>query len=431
MSEIQLTARSANLADIKSVLEDQRARRLDVVVNAAAISAVDGQITVNEPITQITPDGVETVTGAFRPTDLCDETIADKLGIPSRYLKDLHTGRVDLYDANVNGMLHGGTSACAPAPDYVYPGLAGKFLLRLLKGDDGKPGIARALLSPKFRRMDNLDVLVATLAGIRDAGVGVSIDDCDLTERKMYVRLHAPEVAAFAPKLLDGYRSPFDGPGGVQRAGERQGGMRLRVDRGGGWDVPQALAAAAREGMGYAPGTEPVVWAGLVLSNSDVGGGAFTLAPQIRVKVCKNGLTIMAEAQRKVHLGSELEVGMVDKSAETQDAELALITAQTKDAVAAFLAQKFLDEQVETIEALAGAPVVGGKPSISEVAKSVGFTQAEADGIFEMFLRGGQNTAGGVVNAVTAYTQTLDSADRADEIERKSMQVLERAAKVG
>ncbi len=43
----------------------------------------------------------------------------------------------------------------------------------------------------------------------------------------------------------------------------------------------------------------------------------------------------------------------------------------------------------------------------------------------------GDITAGGVVNAVTSYAQTVDSADRADEIERKAMQVLAHAARIG
>jgi len=430
MGDIALEARNADLADIKAILDDQRARRLDVVVNAAAVSAMDAMLVVDQTVTAMDAEGVTKVAGQYRPTNICDEGLAAKLELPSHYLRWCRANRADLYDANVNGMLHGGSSACAPAPDYVYPGRSGKYLLRLLRGDEGQPGVARAFLSPKYRRMDNLDVLLAVLMGARDSGLDLQVGTCDLTERRMYVRLEAPQIAALAPNLLKGYRSPFDGPGGVERAGGDRPGMRLRAEQGG-WTVPQALEAAAREGMGYAPGTEPIVWAGLVVSNSDTGGGARTIAPQIRVRVCKNGLTLVAEADRKVHLGGELAEGLVDASAATQEAELALIMSQTKDAVQAFLSQEFLDEQVGKIEALAGLPVGGGEATVKEVAKAAGFTNAEADGIFEHFLRGGQGTAGGVVNAVTSYAQTLASADRADEIERKSMVVLAHAARLG
>lgn len=52
--------------------------------------------------------------------------------------------------------------------------------------------MARAFLSDRYSVIDNLDVLTATLDGVRQAGVDVSIDRCDLTDRRMYVRIIAP-----------------------------------------------------------------------------------------------------------------------------------------------------------------------------------------------------------------------------------------------
>jgi hypothetical protein len=48
----------------------------------------------------------------------------------------------------------------------------------------------------------------------------VTIDSCDLTGRRMYVRVRCEAVQVPAPALLAGYRSPFTGarkPGGVGR----------------------------------------------------------------------------------------------------------------------------------------------------------------------------------------------------------------------
>ena len=42
-------------------------------------------------------------------------------------------------------------------------------------------------------------------------------DVSGLTHRRMHVRFSVPEIAAFAPQLLDGYRSPSDRPRGVKR----------------------------------------------------------------------------------------------------------------------------------------------------------------------------------------------------------------------
>jgi hypothetical protein len=48
------------------------------------------------------------------------------------------------------------------------------------------------------------------------------------------------------------------------------------------------------------------VFAGFVISNSETGCGAFTLTPRLIVQVCRNGMTIIKDAIRAVHLGSGL-----------------------------------------------------------------------------------------------------------------------------
>ncbi|MHA6783087.1 hypothetical protein ACVGOW_19125 [Pseudonocardia saturnea] len=59
--------------------------------------------------------------------------------------------------------------------------------------------------------VDDLDVLLAVLEGIRTAGVEVDIARCDLTEGRVYVKVRAPQIAEYAPELLADYRSPFTG----------------------------------------------------------------------------------------------------------------------------------------------------------------------------------------------------------------------------
>src|SRR5262249_13626608 len=157
----------------------------------------------------------------------------------------------------VNGWLHGSSFEGLPDRDADRR----KFLVRTFRPDDGGEGVARAFVSDSFKIVDHLDALTAALDGVRQAGVPVEIDGADLTDRRMYVRVVAPQVAALAPKLLEGSRNPFGGRAEVQ---------------GGGWTIPDALWAAAREGQGYKPGEEPVLFAGFVISNSEVGEGAFS-----------------------------------------------------------------------------------------------------------------------------------------------------------
>lgn len=80
--------------------------------------------------------------------------------------------------------------------------------------------------------------LAHPLEGIRVSGVAARVDGADLSDTRMSARVVAPEVAVAAPVLLRGYRSPFNGRAGADL---------------------------------------PVVWAGFVITHSEVGCGAFSV----------------------------------------------------------------------------------------------------------------------------------------------------------
>jgi len=50
--------------------------------------------------------------------------------------------------------------------------------------------------------------------------------------------------------------------------------------------------------------------------------------------------------------------------------------------------------------------------------------------VFDFFIRGGQISAGGVMQAVTAYAQTVEDPDRAYDVERAGVPALEAAFKL-
>lgn len=434
---ITTEARNAGIADIITILQEQRARRLDVVVRQHMISAYGGRILVRagDSTTIVTDSGTTTAAGAYLPTAVGDEGLAGLLDVPEGYLKRLRKadpGRTDIWDAVVNGMLHGGAETI-DGEARNYPPYDGAILLRLLKGDESTDGVLRAALSPRFKIIDNLDVLLAGMDGLRTAGLDAIPDVSDLTDRRMHVRFSVPEIAAYAPKLLDGYRSPFDGPGALKRAGHGdRPGMRLDAGHFGAGQqaLDRALQAAKAEGQDYPPGQEPVVFAGLKITNSDTGQGARTIAPEIVVQICGNRLTLTASADRAVHLGSQKDEGIIEWSAETMEKELQLITSQARDAVTTFLTPDWFFGKVREIEELAGAPVDKPEEVIRDVSKAAGFTQSEADDILAHFLRGGAYTAGGVANAVTSVSQTLDNADRAAELDARAVPVMQHAARL-
>jgi hypothetical protein len=249
--------------------------------------------------------------------------------------------------------------------------------------------VVRAFLSDGYKIIDNLDVLLAVLDGVRQAGAPVQVDGCDLTERRMYVRVVCEQVAVLAPALLAGYRSPFTGAAGADN---------------------------------------PVVFAGFVITNSETGCGAFTLTPRLVVQVCRNGMTITRDALRAVHLGERLEVGTVTWSDNTRDKTLALVTAKTTDAVTAYLDPGYVTRALRAIEAEAGHPVTDPQEAIRVVSQRLRFTDAQQHDILSCFIRGGDVTAGGVMHAVTAAAQAQDDADTAHEMESAALRALDIAA---
>lgn len=401
MTAINTELRAGGLDEISALLEAQQAAKVDAVVPAQAIRSEMGTLRVR---------GMRLFGDAeLRPTEIMDTQIATRLDIPPAYLKRLHQARPDLYDLNVNGWIYGMSEGYAtrnqvPADERPGPDER-KFLVRSFLDEDGK-GIGRALFSDRYAPIDNLDVLFSALEGINQARVECHLVKATLSERRMTVRFAAPGVAALAPKLLEGYRAPVPGWG----------------------DLEHLRAVVGREGMSYAPGTEPVVFAGFEISNSETGGSAFEVTPVITVQVCKNGLKLNLTKFRRVHLGGRLEEGTIDWSHETQQHQMALVRSQTVDAVHAFLNIDFLRGEVARIEENADKPIEDPVQAVELVAQKLAYSDSERSGILKMFVQGGQMTAGGILNAVTAYAQTVESPDAAFDLENRALEAFELVA---
>ena len=77
-----LTTRNATINDLVVLLRDQQARKVDVVASASSVRAEGGCLVLDGTMPLLGADGVTMTTGRYRPTDVCDAGIADKLGIP-------------------------------------------------------------------------------------------------------------------------------------------------------------------------------------------------------------------------------------------------------------------------------------------------------------------------------------------------------------
>lgn len=377
------TLRKTDFETLLATLDEQQDRKVDVVVPATGLCFGQGNLRVMrsdlEP--QLTEDGVKTPVQEFAPNEVFDEGLAGRLGIPRAYLRTMRdNGWVDMIDGNANALLHGKSG--------IREALGKRFLVRALKDADGGPvGSARALLSNSYKIVDHVETLRAAMRGMAAAGLGANnITQCDLTGRKMYVRVEAPEIKAYAPELLKNYRSPF----------------RPELT---GRDLP-------------------IVHAGFVLTNSETGHGSFTVVPEFTVEVCTNGMTIQRDAVGARHLGAKLDDGLISYSERTRQANLSLITSQAEDAIRTFLDAGYMQRVLDEMTANAVGEVESAEKAVKEITQKVE-VPALYDDVLTMFIKGGDMSRGGLVHAVTAAAQSPEiDADTAYSMQSKATALL-------
>lgn len=389
------TLRNATLEELATTLTNQAGARYDVVAHSQNLEFRGGNLiikTTGEPtLTEwgVSPAVTEEI--CLTPTEIMDSGISDRLGIPLKYLRRMRDGdKSALLDHNVNTWLAD----------------SGKqWFVRGFKGTGEDCGIGRAFLSDRFGCIDNLDVLLAALQGVTDAGVDAKVIGADLSERRMSVRVVVPAVEAMAPLLLANYRSPFDNA------------------------TPERAAALEAHGW-LRDDDRPVVFAGFVIGNSETGGTAFTITPRLMVKACRNGLVITQDALRRVHLGSKMEEGEIEWSAETNRRMVDLVTSQATDAVTSFCNAEYVERKIAEMEAESATEVTAPVEVITKVCKALAFTDTEKDGILAHFIKGGQTTAGGVMQATTSFAQTIADPDRAAAVEEAGLPAMAETLKL-
>ena len=353
-----------------------RARFLGTLQEAAraAIDVVAPQrsLSANEK------DG--TVTVAAHPgfnhcrlTRGAERQVAERLGIPVAYADRLRADHPDLWAHNVS------TLAQRDARTALY---------RMWQAEEG--WVMRAVLSDRYETYDNWSILQALSGGLAAAGTELAAMEveADLTPDRFRMRLACPSVELAVPELLEGYRYPFDA---------------RRTD-----------TTHAPPPQGYTP---PVLWAGLEISNSETGNGAFQIVPRAVVLICRNGLTRTTDAIRAVHLGGRLEQGLVQWSEETRRLNQELLTSKVVDAVRQFVSVDYLRRIVDDLRAAKGIEVARPSEAVSRVQVAAGLSEAETQAVMDAFLRGGDTTLFGLGQAVTAAAQTVESSDRQVEME--------------
>jgi len=367
--------RSTDTAKFVGRLADARDAAVDIVAPQSSVIPVlsnEGTIGAVADLTALTQDGTPMVlnSGVYHRiegawTDVAWRQTAERLNIPGNYLFRLRD--------------HGNPLAQQLAATSVIE--MSKVhdkdtLWRWWRAEDGWQ--LRAVLSGRYKAIDNWTVLQAVSAGMGQADHRLA--DCevdvDWTDTRFRMRIAVPAVQLVVPDLLANYRSPY------LRAGE----------------------------------DAPVLWAGIEVTNSETGHGAFSVSPRAVVLKCRNGLTENVTF-RKTHIGASLEEGVIDWSAGTYEVAAELLQSQVRDAVATFVSPAYLAGIVDRMRNAKAAPVADAEASVAKVREAMTLTDTEVGNMLAMFYNGNEPSVLGLGHALTAVASKAITGERQTELE--------------
>ena len=289
----------------------------------------------------------------FGTTDLFHRQVGSALGIPAKYYDLMKKQKPDLLAENVNAWFGDRDQS---------------YMIRSM--DYGFGRVARALLSDRYRRIDNLEIASAVLP-LFAGQEGMEVMSCEVTENRLYLKVvnHRLEMAC---------------------VGDR-------------------------------------VQAGVLISNSEVGLGAVSVQPLVYTLACTNGMVVSSLGERKTHVGraaKALEDSFFLYSDETMEAEDKAFMLKLRDTTLAAIEEARFAQIVNKLEESNNARITGRVQDVIELTgKTYDLNQFEQDNILNYLIQGGDLSLYGLSNAITRTSQDVESYDRATTLEGIGWQV--------
>jgi hypothetical protein len=309
---------------------------------------------------QLRPDSsgalvLEGVNGGMPLRRTAHEQMAGTLNIPKPYYDRLMADAPDLLCKNVNHWL-------TAQPQ--------RRLIRTLDGG------VRAILSDRFRPLDNLDLAEAVLPQL--AQLDAHVVSGEITEKRFYLKATTPRI-------------------------------RGEVSVG------------------------DLVQAGVVVSNSEIGAGSLRIEELSYRLACLNG-AIHAPAVRRTHLGRKNDYAGADLLEgsreffrdETRRVDDRAFFLKVRDAVAGTLTDERLEKHLSAMRGAAAVPIEADPVLVVELAaKHFGLGEEERGSIMRHLIAGGDLTRFGLANAVTRASQDVTDYELATLMEEAGGRIME------
>ena len=172
-----------------------------------------------------------------------------------------------------------------------------------------------------------------------------------------------------------------------------------------------------------------VVQAGFVVSNSEVGLGSLRVEPLVFRLVCKNGLICKDLAQKKYHVGRQVNASD-DSAYELYSEETLAQDDKTFFLKMQDIVRSAVDEArfMLTVNKMREATQIPLKhdpvKSVELLADKFQLTENERGDILRQLFMGADNSRYGLVNAVTAASKIAKTYERATDLERIGGEIL-------
>lgn len=222
-------------------------------------------------------------------------------------------------------------------------------------------GTVRAFLSNRYRRIDNLDIAEIVLPVIQQME-DAYFESCQITDSRMYIKV--------VNKRLEAEVVPGD-----------------------------------------------IVQSGVIISNSEVGLGSVNIQPLVYRLVCSNGMVVNDAQTRRTHIGrvNEADENFQLFSQETLAADDHAFAMKIKDTVMAAVDETRFTRVVGMMrEATTVQMNTTDIPGVVRLAsKDFNITEEESTGVLQRLIEGKDLTLYGLSNAVTRFSQDVDSYTKA------------------
>jgi len=299
----------------------------------------------------------------YNANDVALSQIGQRAGIDSRTMQRLQQGYPTQFDSVINA---------------IWQKEPKNTMIRTFMDSDTH-GIARAVLSDKFKTFDNTNLLNSAIPQLMESEAQWKVVNADVTDKRLYLRL------------------------------------KSEVITGEGANKGDLMAS------------------GIGLSNSEVGAGSVQVYQMYWTLACLNGMQT-ENRHRQSHITSSQADGETWKmlSNEAKDADNKALELKVRDLVAGYTSRESFDEVVDKMKT-AGQDIIEGSVNnaVDNLGKVINLTKKETSSVLDglMATIGQEGYAGNaisratMINAVTNVANRVD-ADEMDDWQRRGGQIL-------